>query len=110
MSGVHDAAVDVTVTCGSAEEAREIARAVVEAGLAACAKSWLVASTYRWKGAVETDDEHLVVFTTVPSRFEQLCECIRALHSYELPAITMVPVGALGPGVAEWIVESTGPT
>jgi len=101
-------AIEVTVTCASADEAAVIAQSVVDAGLAACAKSWPVASTFRWNGAVESADEHLLVLTTVVGRFDEVCERVGALHSYELPAITAVPVHAFGPGVAEWIVESTG--
>lgn len=103
-------AIEVTVTCASADEAAVIGRAVVEAGLVACAKSWPVASTFRWNGAVEAADEHLLVLTTVAGRFDEVCARIGELHSYELPAIGAVPVRALGPGVAEWIVESTGRT
>jgi len=100
-------AVQVTVTCGSLDEARTIARAAVDGRLAACAHTWPVASTYRWEGAVESDEEHLVVFTTSADRFDELCECIRQHHSYELPSILLVPVGALGPGVGDWIADST---
>lgn len=103
-------AIEVTVTCASADEAAVIARAVVDAGLVACAKSWPVASTFLWNDAVESADEHLLVLTTVVGRFDEVCARIGALHSYDLPAITAVPLRALGPGVAEWIVESTGPT
>lgn len=103
-------AIEVSVTCASADEAAGIARAVVDAGLVACATSWPVASTFRWDGSVETADEHLLVLTTVAGRFDEVCAHIGALHSYDLPAITAVPVQALGPGVAEWIAESTGPT
>lgn len=106
--GGADGIVDVTVTCGSVDEARVIMRAAVDARLAACAKTWPVASTYRWQGEVHTDDEHLVVLTTMAERFDDLCACIRGLHSYELPAIAMVPVDAVGPGVAEWINGSIG--
>ena len=62
----------MTVTCGSLDEARTIARAAVDGRLAACAHTWPVASTYRWEGAVERDEEHLVVFTSSADRFDEL--------------------------------------
>lgn len=108
MDGRGDGAiVEVTVTCGSLDEANAVMRAAVDARLAACAKTWPVTSTYRWQGEVHTDDEHLVVLTTTAGCFDALTQCIGSVHSYDLPTITMVPVRAVGPGVAEWIEEST---
>ena len=102
--------IEVTVACASADEAASIARAVVVDGLVACATSWPVTSVFRWNGEIDSADEHVVVLTTVAGRFDEVCARIGSLHSYDLPAITAVPVHALGPGVAEWIEESTGPT
>ena len=50
----------VLSTCGSAEEAAQIARALVEKKLAACVNvTPAVRSFYRWKGAIEDDQESL---------------------------------------------------
>lgn len=99
--------VEVTVTCASADEATSIARAIVEARLAACAQTWPIASCYRWDGAVVDDREHIVLLKTLDTCFDAICTTIRELHSYELPAIVMVPLGGWGPGYLEWLTEST---
>lgn len=101
-------AIEVTVTCGSVDEARRIMRAAVEARLAACAQTWPVESCYRWEGAIADDHEHLVLFKSADAHFSALCELIRSHHSYDVPAIAAVAVAAAGPGYLDWLVESTG--
>ncbi|MGH9710237.1 MAG: divalent-cation tolerance protein CutA, partial [Candidatus Acidiferrales bacterium] len=75
----------VLVTCGSAREAKKIARAVVDARLAACANILTspVKSIYRWKGNVETASEVVVVIKSTRKRFPALEREIRRVHSYE---------------------------
>lgn len=102
-------AIEVTVTCGSVDEAQSIGRAVVEARLAACAQTWPVFSCYRWQGNVEEEQEYVLLLKTVASHFEQVCETIVALHSYDLPAIVAVPVAHAGPGYDGWLADSTAP-
>jgi periplasmic divalent cation tolerance protein len=99
--------IDVTVTCGSADEAVAIIEAVVGARLAACGQTWPLTSRYRWRGETAVDEEHLVLLKTIDSHFDAICDVIRSHHSYELPAITAVPLSQTGPGYLEWLVEST---
>ncbi len=67
----------VLVTCGSRKEARKIARALVEQRLAACVSEIgvPVASTYRWKGKVETAKEFLLLIKTSKRRFAAVRDC-----------------------------------
>jgi periplasmic divalent cation tolerance protein len=109
VTGDHDVAtpIEVTVTCASADEARTIIRAVVEARLAACGQTWPITSCYRWQGDVADGDEHLLLLKTLAVHFDAICEVIRSHHSYELPAIAAIPVSHAGPGYIEWIAGST---
>ena len=61
----------VLVTCGSVKEARKIAYALVEQGLAACVNILKapMESIYRWKGNVESAKESLLVLKTSRRRF-----------------------------------------
>lgn len=97
----------VLSTCGSAEEADSIARALVERRLAACVNILpRLRSVYRWKGAVEQASEHLLLIKTTRALFEQLETELRALHSYEVPEIIALDITAgLEPYLA-WIDES----
>jgi len=82
----------VLSTCGSAEEAASIARALVERRLAACVNIVPgVRSVYRWKGAVEEAGEWLLIVKSSQALFERLEEELRRMHSYETPEIVALP-------------------
>jgi periplasmic divalent cation tolerance protein len=106
-SGLPPEPVEVTVTCASAEEASAIGRRVVEQRLAACAQTWPITSCYRWEGEVVVDNEWLLLLKTTSAQFDALCALVRDLHSYDLPAIVMLPIGAVGPGYTDWLTDST---
>lgn len=97
----------VLVTCGSAEEGRKIARALVESRVAACVNILDgLRSVYRWKGAVEEASECLLLAKTTRGQFERLQSAIRALHSYELPEIVALPIVDGLDAYLSWIAAS----
>ena len=98
----------VMVTCGSRAEAKKIARAVVEARLAACANvlGAPVQSIYRWKEKVETAKEVLLLVKSTRKRFLALEREIRRLHSYETPEIIAVAIAEGSNAYLQWIGES----
>ena len=77
----------VRTSFGDPDEAARIARLMIEERLAACASIAPTLSIYRWRGALETDDETVVLFKTTPDRGSALTAGIRAGHSYEVPVI-----------------------
>jgi periplasmic divalent cation tolerance protein len=101
----------VLVTCGSAKEARKIARAVVEKRVAACANmlSSPVQSVYRWKGRVESAKEFLLIIKTTQARFPKLKAEVKRLHTYEVPEIIALPIAAGAADYLAWISESVAP-
>lgn len=97
----------VLVTCGSIEEGRTIARALVERRLAACVSVVAgIESVYRWKDAVEESSECLLLAKTARDRFEPLQSAVRELHSYELPEIVALPVVDGLETYLSWIASS----
>jgi periplasmic divalent cation tolerance protein len=99
----------VLVTCSSTREARKIARAVVEARLAACANIFQapVQSIYRWKGRVDTAREVLMILKTSRKRFPALEKEIRRLHSYDVPEIIALPIERGSRSYLKWLADST---
>ena len=98
--------VMVTVACGSVDEARKIARALVEQRLAACAQIVPgVESVYRWQGQVETANEVLLLVKTTEACWDRLSELVRSLHSYEVPEILAVPIGHCLAEYGAWMDE-----
>ena len=103
-------ALVVLSTFGTVEEARKVARTIVEEHLAACGNLIpAVESIYQWKGNVETSAETLVLFKTTTDRYWQLETRIRELHSYETPEIIAVRLHAGLPAYLRWIDESCLP-
>jgi len=91
-------------TCGSAEEAERIARALVTKRLAACVNLLPAArSIYRWKGAVEDAQETLLVIKSSRALFNELRAEIEKLHSYEVAEVIAVPIVDGSEAYLEWL-------
>ncbi len=96
------------ITCtDKAEEARHLACTLVERGLAACAQITPIESFYRWEGALQQAQEFRVLFKTTGERYAELEAAIRALHSYELPAIHAEVLEPVYPPYAAWVAENS---
>jgi len=102
--------VIVTTTVGSREEADRIAGLIVGKKLAACVQCSPVRSTYRWKGALETAEEHSLSSKTTRWFSAGLVDLIRKEHRYELPEIIVTPVTGGSPDYLRWIEEETAGT
>ncbi len=97
----------VLTTAASEEEARKIARHLVERRLAACVNIVpQIASIYRWQGAVEEARECLLIVKTTAAAFGQVRESIAELHSYDVPECICLTVEDGLPTYLEWITES----
>jgi len=97
----------VLTTASSEEEARKIARHLVERHLAACVNMVPhITSVYRWQGKVEEAREWLLVIKTTVIAFEQVRQAITVLHSYELPECICMAIEDGAPKYLKWIDES----
>jgi periplasmic divalent cation tolerance protein len=97
-------------TCPDEATARDLARGLVEAGLAACVN--LVpglTSIYRWKGAIEEGSEWLLLIKTTAERFAEVQDWITQRHPYSLAEIIALPLSAGLPAYLDWIAQSTAP-
>lgn len=85
-------------------------RSAVARRLAACGNLLPgVRSIYRWKGAVETADEVLVLFKTTEENLAAVRQCILDSHPYEVPEIVATPIAEGNPAYLEWVRESCRP-
>jgi periplasmic divalent cation tolerance protein len=97
----------VLTAAGSEEEARKIARSLVERQLAACVNVMpRITSIYRWQGKVEEAGESLLIIKTTAGVFDQVRQVIAELHSYELPECVCLAIEGGSPGYLQWIAES----
>ena len=98
----------VLSTCPDRDCAEEIARNLVDQGLAACVNiSPQVTSVYTWQGKTESAEEVLLLIKTSARRYAQLQQVLSSLHPYELPEIIAVPVTQGLPEYLNWVDQCT---
>jgi periplasmic divalent cation tolerance protein len=94
----------VLTTAANAEEAGQIARALVEERLAACVSLFPgVESVYRWKGEVEAAAETLLLIKTGVDQLAALEARLHELHSYETPEFLVLKVESGSHSFLEWL-------
>ena len=90
--------------------AEKLADLLIEQRLAACVNILAPCrSVYRWKGAVQHDEEHPMLIKTTRERYSELEAAIRAGHPYELPEIIALPIGPGLPAYLQWVESETRP-
>lgn len=100
--------IQIYWTCGSLDEARQIARALVQANLVACANiiPW-IESIFLWNNELDTTQETKVIFKTQNCCFEAVKEFILKHAKYEVPEILKVPILDGNPEYLEWVASNT---
>ena len=102
--------LQVQTTTDSRAEAMELAKAAVEARLAACGQvAGPVASTYWWNDELERAEEWFVFFKLPADRYDALAAFIAERHSYDEPEILATPFVAGSASFLAWIADETRP-
>jgi periplasmic divalent cation tolerance protein len=98
----------VLTTCGSAAEAKRIARSLVKKRLAACVNivPGPLQSIYRWKGKVQLAKELLLMIKTTVQRLPQLERELSRLHSYDVPEFIVIKIAAGSRPYLKWLTDS----
>jgi len=90
--------------CSTLEEARRIARKLIEERLAACVNVTAgIRSFYRWKGAIEEADEFLLIIKSSRDLFDRLRLELEKAHTYETPEVVAVPIVDGAPNYLNWL-------
>jgi periplasmic divalent cation tolerance protein len=100
----------VFTTLPNAGIAGELAKALVEARLAACVTILAPCrSVYRWKDDLREDGEVPLIIKTTLELYPALETYLRAHHPYELPEIVALDVAQGLPDYLRWIAAETAP-
>jgi periplasmic divalent cation tolerance protein len=98
------AVIAVLTNLPDSESAFNLARAVVQLRLAACANVLAPATSfYRWEGRDEQAVEYPVLIKSTRQAYPRLEQAIRERHPYELPEIIAWPVEAGLPEYLAWV-------
>ena len=88
--------------------AEKLADMLIEKQFAACVNILAPCrSVYRWKGALQHDEEHPMLIKTTQERYAALEQALRAAHPYELPEIIAVPIERGLPAYLDWVAAET---
>ena len=88
--------------------AEKLAEALIQKRVAACVNIMTPCrSVYRWKGAVQHDEEYPVLIKTTRESYAALEAAIREAHPYELPEIVAVPIERGLPAYLDWVAAET---
>ena len=101
-------AVFVYTTYPSLVEAEQVGRALVERHLCACVNILPgMISHYRWEGKVERAEETVMLIKTRASLAAAVSDAVKELHSYDTPAIMVLPVDSVEKGYLAWLLAET---
>jgi len=100
----------VLVTAPDVRVARRLARAVLEARLAACANLVpRIESHYWWQGKIERGTEVLMILKTTRPHLAALEKMILARHPYDTPEFIVLPLDAGSRRYLGWVNTSVRP-
>ena len=95
------------VTCSSLAEARRLAKALLDAKLAACVNILdAVESYYWWQGKLEHAKETMLLIKTTKAKTSAVTKAIKAAHSYQVPEVIFLPMMQGEPNYLKWVRKS----
>ena len=97
----------IQTTCGTKEEARKIAKVLIEEKLAACIQMFEIESFYNWNDEFCCDNETLLNIKTRKDNFEKIKSKILELHSYDLPEIIQLDIANASEEYLKFIGDNT---
>jgi len=96
----------VLATTANKAEAEKIAQTLLKERLIACANILnSVTSLFFWSGKIDKAEECLMVMKSRRDLFTELAECLKGLHSYEVPEILAIPIVEGSAAYLAWMGE-----
>ena len=98
----------VLITAPSPQVAEELADAVMAQRLAACVNIMpTMRSIFRWNGAIQREQETLLLLKSRAALFNDIVALIAPRHPYDVPEIIALPVQAGLDAYLRWIDRET---
>ncbi|MCT7483646.1 divalent-cation tolerance protein CutA [Aliarcobacter cryaerophilus] len=100
-------AVIVQTTTSNEEEAKKIAKILIQDKLAACVQLKEIESLYNWDGKLCCERETLLSIKTKKELFSKVKSKILELHSYDTPEIIELDISNISEDYLKFIKENT---
>jgi periplasmic divalent cation tolerance protein len=98
----------VYTTYPSVVEAEEAGRALIERRLCACVNILPgMVSYYWWNGQIERGEEAVMIIKTRAALSEPVSTAVKEMHSYDVPAILVIPLETVEQAYLEWMMAET---
>jgi len=95
----------ILTTCADSDKAQPIINALLNEKLASCVQVMPINSHYIWEGAVQHEDEVLLIIKTRFDSFKRIEETILRLHDYEVPEIVQIPISDGHDHYLSWLAD-----
>ncbi len=96
----------IQTTTNSKDEARNIAKVLLESKLVACVQISKIDSLYIWENEMCEDEEYLIIIKTKKEKFKKIKSKIKELHSYDLPEIISINIDDLSKEYKKYIGDN----
>lgn len=91
------------------DEAKKMARGIVENRLAACVNMVpKIESFFWWEDQLQQENESLLIVKTTELVLDKLVEFVKQEHPYDIPEIITMPVAEGLPDYINWVIEESG--
>lgn len=99
--------ITVYITCRDKKEALTISNDLLKQKLCVCANLFPVDSHYLWQGEIENSNEVAILAKTSKSKFRELEQAVKKLHSYEVPCVCAWEIAEINKDYREWAENET---
>lgn len=104
MAGAEPEHIVVLVTAGGEDEARRIAKQLLDTRLAACVNIVNgMSSLFHWHGKQEMEQESLLIIKSNGRLLSKIVEVVKKAHSYDVPEVIALPVTGGNEDYLNWI-------
>ncbi|WP_353280805.1 divalent-cation tolerance protein CutA [Wolbachia endosymbiont (group B) of Tholera decimalis] len=94
----------VYITFSNLKEAKTISEELLNEKLIVCVNIFPeVNSLYLWEGKINSNCEIVAIIKSRNDQTDKIVEKIEAMHSYDQPAVVIIPIGKANKSFTNWV-------
>jgi len=96
----------IYITCKDKEQAKSIAKELLEKRLIACANIFPIESMYNWKAKLVEETETVLLCKTREGNYNDVAKIVKKMHTYDAPCICKIKAD-VNKAYGDWIYKET---